>query len=138
MVDSTGKTTQDHTAINDTSGHYYSKLCTLDQDTMYVLANAFLRNVSLPKLSTTQADKFDRPLTLDEVKKAHLLMPNNKSPGFDGCPVEFYKHIWPLLSPLFLKIISEIFHSSKVSHHLNTALIKCIPKPNRNPTNYAN
>lgn len=54
-------------------------------------------------------------------------MPDNKSPGLDGFPAEYYKHFWPLISLLFLNMISETLH-------MNTALITLILEPNKNPT----
>lgn len=38
------------------------------------------------------------------------------------------------LTPLFFNMISETLHNSKILHHMNTALITLIHKPNKNPT----
>ena len=34
---------------------------------------------------------------------------NNKTPGNDGIPMEFYKNFWPLISELFIQCIIECF-----------------------------
>lgn len=43
-------------------------------------------------MSKEQANALDTPLTNDELYKALDKMPNNKSPGPDGLPAEFYRH----------------------------------------------
>ncbi len=60
-------------------------------------------------------------------------MPNNKSPGPDGFPAEFYKHFWPILSPLFNRLITEIKQNSKLPKNMNTATISLLLKPNKDP-----
>ena len=69
-----------------------------------------------------------------EVEQAMHNMPNNKSPGPDGLPAEFYKHFWNILSPLFNRLIAEIKTTSTIPTHMNTALITVLPKPNKDPT----
>uniref|UniRef100_A0A3B1ID19 Reverse transcriptase domain-containing protein n=1 Tax=Astyanax mexicanus TaxID=7994 RepID=A0A3B1ID19_ASTMX len=61
-------------------------------------------------------------------------MPNNKAPGPDRFPVEFYKHFWPSLSPLFNRMISEIKQNAKLPTNMNTAIISLHLKPNKDPT----
>lgn len=79
-------------------------LYTPDHDTTSTEDYVFLRNISLPKLFTTQAEILDKPVTLDELRKALLLMPDNKSPGLDGYPVYFFINIsGPFSHPYFSK-----------------------------------
>ena len=61
-------------------------------------------------------------------------MPNNKSPGPDGLPAEFYKHFWDILSPTFNKLLKEIQTGSTIPTHMNIALITVFLKPNKDPT----
>ncbi len=65
-------------------------------------------------------------------------MPNNKSPSPDGYPAEYYRQFWPLLSSLFFKMISEIHQNKTIPHHMNTAYITLIPKPNKDHTSCSN
>lgn len=76
----------------------------------------------------------DTPLTITELHKALLLMPNNKSPGPDGFPAEFYKHFWNILFPLFDRLVKEIKNTSEIPLHMNTASISIILKPDKDPT----
>jgi hypothetical protein len=43
---------------------------------------------------------------------------------------EFYKHFFPILSPLFLKVVSEAFEGNSFSKSFTESFIKLIPKPN--------
>jgi len=47
-------------------------------------------------------------------------MQNNKAPGPDGFPDEFYEHFWSFLYPLFSRTITEIKHNAKFPSHMNT------------------
>ncbi|XP_051807528.1 LINE-1 retrotransposable element ORF2 protein isoform X1 [Acanthochromis polyacanthus] len=60
-------------------------------------------------------------------------MPNNKSPGPDGFPAEFYKHFWSILSPLFQRVIADIKKQLKLPSNMNSATISLLLKPNKDP-----
>lgn len=138
IIDSSGNITQNPSIINDSFRSCYSNVYTPGQNTSPKEAETFLKNVSLPKLTQTQSENQEVPLSLEEFTRALHLMPNNKSPGPDGYPAEFYKQLWPLLSPLFFKVISEIHQNTTIPHHMNTAYITLIPKPNNDPTQCSN
>ena len=61
-------------------------------------------------------------------------MPNNKSPGPDGFPAEFYKHFWNSLSHIFNRLTDEIKQQSKLPIDMNTTTIFLLLKPNKDPT----
>ena len=54
---------------------------------------------------------------------------NNKVPGNDGIPVEFYKNSWTLLSEPFVKCANECFENmEKMSNSQKQAVITLIGK----------
>ena len=55
---------------------------------------AYLKLVNLPKLSDQSRAVCENAINIKEVKKAVSSTSNNKSPGPDGIPCEFYKHFW--------------------------------------------
>lgn len=61
-------------------------------------------------------------------------MPNNKSPEPDGFPAEFYKHFWPILTPLFNRLVTEIKQNSNLPKNMNTATISMLLKPIKDPS----
>lgn len=54
-----------------------------------------------------QSNLLDDPITVEELFKALLDMPNNKSPGPNGYPAEFYKHFWDILSSLLHRLVID-------------------------------
>ena len=64
---------------------------------------SFLKNLLIPKLSGEQKMSCEGKIT-------SLLLEcfqNNKSPGNDGIPTEFYKKFWPLISEPFIQCINN-------------------------------
>jgi hypothetical protein len=59
---------------------------------------------NLVKLTEDECRSCEGPLTYGECWRAISQMANNKSPGGDGLPAEFYKEFFPNIGPLFLII----------------------------------
>ena len=49
-----------------------------------------------PKISTEQNQNLIKPIDISEINWAIENMENDKSPGIDGIPTEFYKEFFPL------------------------------------------
>lgn len=96
--------------------------------------NLFLSNINLPQLNKQQIDTLKLPLSEQELSNALKHMPNNKSPGPDGFPAEFYKQFWSILSPLFIRLICESKQKSKLLDIMNIATIALLLKPRKDPT----
>ena len=58
--------------------------------------NEFL-NCLTQKLTEEEKEELEKDISIHEMEKAIQLMPNNKSPGLDGIPIEFYKKYWNLI-----------------------------------------
>ena len=65
---------------------------------------------------------------MDELTRALNNSKNNKSPGPDGYPVEFYKHFWDKLGPFLLRALNENFEHKSFSASQSQGVITCIPK----------
>lgn len=94
LMDAAGKFTISPEEINQIFQNFYSKLYSSEKDPTKTDVNSFLNNITLPQLSKHQVSTLDSPLTEQEILNALKLMPNNKAPGPDGFPAEFYKHFW--------------------------------------------
>ena len=55
-------------------------------------------------------------------------MADDKSPGCDGFPCEFYKHLWEKIGPDLHKVYLEAYHSKSLGAIINKGNIKFIPK----------
>lgn len=120
--------------INNTFRQFYSCLYSAGTQPSQYEIDSFLNNLDLPSLTTEESNFLEQPITSEELIKALHSMPNNKSPGPDGLPAEFYKHFWDILSPFFNKLFAEIQTTSTIPTHMNTALITVFLKPNKDPT----
>ena len=60
-----------------------------------------LSNLNIPKLSEEQKQCCEGEISLEEILLILDNFQNNKSPGSDGIPIEFYKTCWNLISDSF-------------------------------------
>ena len=56
--------------------------------------DAYLENVECISVTEHEKQECDSLPSLIECENAMKLMKNNKSPGLDGLPAEFYKIFW--------------------------------------------
>ena len=80
------------------------------------------------KLDNLQSESIDGPLTYTEIHMALKQMKNNKTPGIDGFPAEFFKVFWKQLGMLILKALNSSFEKGTLSTSLRQCLIVCLPK----------
>ena len=83
----------------------------------------YIEKVDCPKLNTQDKEFCDKLPTLDECKDAVLNMKNNKSPGLDCLPSEFYKCFWNLIGPLFYEVLLTVFDNKELSFSQRLSLI---------------
>ena len=78
----------------------------------------------------------NNPISISEIKDTVLSMKNNKAPGPDGIPIEFYKALFcdsedentPSKAQLCLEIIFNKIWNGSFPKHWNSAAIVSIPK----------
>ena len=91
-------------------------------------AKSFLRNLDIPRLTEEQKLSCEGKITPEECAAVLENFQNNKSPGNDGIPVEFYKKFWSLLSESFTKCVNECFETGEMSRSQKQAFITLIEK----------
>ena len=65
-------------------------------------------------------------------------MEENKSPGKDGLPTEFYITFWHLIKNDFTELVNHIFSvKEELTESMKTAIISMIPKKDPNDTDIA-
>ena len=97
----------------------------------------FLDSIQLKELSDTEIKRMKEPLTLDKVSRALFDMKNNKSPGIDGFPAEFYKYFWQELKFIVLRMFKSCYEAGTMPVSLQEGVITLIPKSGK-PRNLIN
>ena len=68
---------------------------------------------------------------MNETKNALLTFVDNKTPGKDGLPAEFYKWFWPLLGKQLTQCSNYSFECGQLSSSQLQAVITLIQKKDR-------
>ena len=80
--------------------------------------------------SLTYEDRvsLDSPLDPGELRAAAAEMANNKSPGVDGLPIEFYCHFWALLEDDLMAVYDECLSIGSLSLTQTTGIVRLLYK----------
>ena len=90
------------------------------------MANRF--NIKVPK-EIKEAQ--DNPISPKEIEEAIKGMKNNKTPGEDGIPIDFYKVFWPHLKSIFLDMVEAVYMERNLHHSARSGILNLIPKANK-------
>ncbi|MCP3926072.1 MAG: hypothetical protein GY714_26205, partial [Desulfobacterales bacterium] len=80
------------------------------------------------KLSDSEREGCEGQLTKNELFTALSKMKNNKTPGLDGIPVEFYKTFWNIIGEHFTRVANTCFELKQLSHSQRFSLISTLYK----------
>ena len=80
------------------------------------------------RLTEHEANKLEGSLTVDEISTALKSMKNQKCPGIDGFPADFFKVFWGKLKYFVLRAINSGFTSGELSLSMRQCIISCLPK----------
>ena len=95
---------------------------------------AFLNSLNIPKLSEEQRQSCEGRISTEECRTIIETFQNNKSPGNDGLPIEFYKSCWDLISKPFIDCVNESFDKEEMSNSQRQAVITLIEKKGKDRT----
>ena len=65
-----------------------------------------------------------------KIREAIFEMANDKLPGLDGVPADFYKIHWEIIGPSVLHAVKRFFTTGHLLHEWNKMLLVLIPKVN--------
>ncbi len=86
-----------------------------------------------PKLTTDEKNKINNIITEKEILNALKASPNNKSPGEDGLPSEFYKVFWNDIKIHLVSCYKLAFEMGKLGISQRRGIICLIPKKDKDP-----
>ena len=132
QLEEDGKTFSSKQEILRICKEFYTQLYTkesVDQS----LVEYFLKG--LPVLIKEEALKCEGLLSKDECLYSIKHMKNNKSPGVDGLPKEFYEINWNVLGDYFVKMANCCYNTGSLSDTQKTGIITLICK-NKEKANF--
>jgi hypothetical protein len=88
-------------------------------------------NNEIPKLTEDEKASCELVLTIDEIAKAVKNLKNEKTPGMDGFPVEFYKFFWKDVGPLVFDSLAGSINKGEMSIDQKRGVINLIPKKDK-------
>ena len=91
-------------------------------------SSSFLNSLNIPKLSEEQKALCEGKISSEECFRILDNFQNNKTPGNDGIPIEFYRKFWSLISESFVRCANECFEKGEMSRSQKQAVITLIEK----------
>ena len=90
---------------------------------------SYIENINVPNiLSEKEKEDCDSVINVTELENAVKNMKNNKAPGLDGLPVEFYKIFWTDLKSHLFNAIKESYKCKELCHSMRTAVLSLLFK----------
>ena len=134
LRNSSGDWVENQTEIAQLIQHYFqtlyqavdSPLSTDDQRSERI--DLVLRELNLPRISSDEAQKLIQPISDQEIKEALFDFANDKSPGLDGIPAEFYKIHWDMIGASVQQAVRWFFSTGHLLREWNKTLLVLIPK----------
>ena len=102
-----------------------------ERETSDELADLFLGDSNIPQLDEDEKEICEGHLSVGECYNALLSMSDNKTPGNDGLPAEFYKRFWPLLGNQLVQCLNFAFENDHLSNSQMQAVITLLQKKDR-------
>ena len=99
----------------------------ISTEELLALEKTFLEPAEIKTLSDDQKAFCESEITLEECSKALKFLSNNKTPGCDGLPTEFYKFLWKTLK-LFVFDSFKWPIERKLSFDQGRRIITLVPK----------
>ena len=79
-------------------------------------------------MSDIQKQTLDSAISYDELSIAVSKLNNNKSPGLDGLPNEFYKTFWPVIGNDMHEVFASSIEDNRLPLSCRRAVLTMIPK----------
>lgn len=134
ITDSSGILKSTPSSINEAFVTFYTSLYKSEFPTDTSNMTTFLSNLDIPNVNLADAENIDKPLEISELIESIKLMQNNKTPGPDGYPSEFYKAFSAKLAPFLLDMYNESLANGSLPPTLTQATISLILKKGKDPT----
>ena len=115
---------------------FYDNLYSFQDDTQGVIDESEINEslfdkLNIPKLCEDQKQSLETPLTKQEIYDVIKSMKLNKTPGFDGIPVEFYIVFWPDICDMLISSFNFSLQNGMLSPSQRNGVIILLPKKDK-------
>ena len=126
LLTDSGTQIQDPQEILVEQRAFYASLYEEDENVKFTLENTY--GIKVPeKIKRDQENQ----LTLVDLQEAIRSMKNNRTPGEDGIPVDFYKVFWSKIKDIFYGMVLEVYNKNVLHKSARKGILNLIPKPNK-------
>lgn len=80
------------------------------------------------RCSLSVVDLLQAPILNTDIQEVFFSLPNNKSPGPDGYPAEFFTAHWKTVGSDMIMAVQEFFSTGRLLQQWNTTILTLIPK----------
>ena len=123
ILDELQQEVEDPHKILELQKNFYMKLYQKDEDVNFTLRNNY--GITVPEeLKLAQ----EQQLILKDFEEAIKTMNNNKTPGQDGIPVDFYKVFWPKIKDIFYEMVLAVYEQKLLHATARRGILNLIPK----------
>ncbi|XP_072054848.1 uncharacterized protein [Arachis hypogaea] len=89
--------------------------------------NPYLEDLE-PKVTASMNFRLQRPVTMDEVKRATFSVHAQSAPGDDGFTAKFFHFFWDIVGGDVFKAVQSFFYSGRILKSFNHTQICLVPK----------
>ena len=126
LIDSQGREITSLNEILAEQRQFYSDLYSKDEDVTFNLENTY--GIYVPE---DVKENQNMQISMQELHEAIKTMNNNKTPGYDGLPVDFYKVFWNQLKHCFYRMVLDVFEQGQLHESARLGVLNLIPKANK-------
>ena len=123
MLDDNGKELNSSEEILMEQREFYSKLYEQDDFVNFTMTNPCDKKVP-DEIRAMQ----DQQINMGEINEAMKTMRNDRTPGEDGIPVDFYKVFWNFLKKPFFEMMLYSFQVNSLHYTARQGILNLIPK----------
>lgn len=114
---------------------YYEKLLGSNVENRKQVNTQLIREG--PMITEAHRSILRAPYIVEEVQKALMSIPGDKSPGPDGFGSHFYRDAWSIVQANVVEVVLDTLQVRRMLKELNTTIITLIPKT-KCPKNVSN
>ena len=116
----------DPTKILQVQRQFYQDLYEVEREENFNMENNF--GVKVPnEIRELQSQQ----MTVSDIAVAVKAMKNNKTPGEDGIPIDFYKVFWKWIHKPLYEMIQQVYQQDSLHTTARRGILNLIPKPGK-------